>query len=373
MKNLKLLFLVLLALTLTQTAFSQRRIGGNVIEVIDGKTAVIELQSGGRMNLVLQFIETPEPEQLLYQTVKEHLQGLILNRYVEFVPRGLLSKGGVGQLFLNGVDISQQMLRDGAAWYAVMEKSGQNPYESKSYQDNELQAKTEKRGVWSIENLKPAWELRAEKEEIRRQVEKAKQEALEAEIAAQQQQEQQEREKRNEQLIKSRQKTGFGLDMWSNIKTSDYEDTKFTGLQTISLPEYKIGYITTSGGFLNLDGDDSKPKIESRSLYVYPLDQSVRFNGYVIGFLSQAKGYNFAESNNLTIAADGQKFEIGPASRFFRQTPYTAQELLLYKIDPKALTKIAAAKNLEITLGKFSGNIANNYQSLIKDLLEATK
>ena len=80
MKTFKISLLICLTLILTFSAFSQRRFGGKVIEVIDGKTAVVQMANGGKLTVVLQYIEIPEPEQPLHQTVKEHLQKLILKK-----------------------------------------------------------------------------------------------------------------------------------------------------------------------------------------------------------------------------------------------------------------------------------------------------
>jgi len=172
MKTLKLLLPVFLVLAFSQTAFSQRLLGGKVVEIIDGKTAIVEIQSSGRLTVVLQFIEIPESEQPLHQTVKGHLEKLILDKHVQVLPRAITQAQTVGQIFVGDVDVSQQMIRDGAAWYALPEKGGQNPAESAIYQNTESLARSEKRGVWSNANLKPAWEFRAEKEAYRKQQEK---------------------------------------------------------------------------------------------------------------------------------------------------------------------------------------------------------
>ncbi len=42
MKSLKPVLLLVLALLLTDAAFAQSRIGGKVVEIVDGKTVVIE-------------------------------------------------------------------------------------------------------------------------------------------------------------------------------------------------------------------------------------------------------------------------------------------------------------------------------------------
>ena len=180
-ENLKPVIFILIVLILTVvTVYPQNKFGGRVVEVVNGKTAVIQLSTENKVTVILQFIEVPEAEQPLHQTVKEHLGALLLGKTVLFMPRRIVKEGSVGQIVAGGVDISRQMLRDGAAWYALPEKSAQDAAESEMYQTIEAQAKAEKRGVWGIENLKPAWEFRAEREERKAVEERAKLAAIEA-------------------------------------------------------------------------------------------------------------------------------------------------------------------------------------------------
>jgi endonuclease YncB( thermonuclease family) len=370
MRILKFFFLIFLASILTQTAFSQLKYGGRAVEVVDGKTLIIETPSRNRITIVLQFIEIPEPEQPLYQIVKEHLGKTVLDKTVEFVPRELTRTKAIGQVFLGKIDLSQQLLRDGAAWYALPEKDRQNPVERELYELNEGQAKLEKRGVWSIENLKPAWEFRAEKEEIRRQRERAKIEEQTAPTATAQQT-QTVRQTRTQRPTG----TGFGLDMWSKVNDSAAANKTAAngGLLMGAVPNYGFNYVMTSGNFLELNNGTAKRRTESRAVFVYPAEQKRGDSGYVIGFLIESEKYTFTDSNSLVITADGQKIQFGKAYRLFRPLPFSVQELLLYQINAVNLTKISDAQEVKLTIGKFSGEIGKDYQDLIKNLLTVTK
>lgn len=370
MKNLRIFFLILVVLIFTQTAFSQLKYGGRAVEVIDGKTLVVETPARNRITIVLQFIEIPEAEQPLYQTVKEHLQAMVLDKTVEFLPRGLMQTRTIGQVFLNGRDLSQQLLRDGAAWYSMTEKESQNSAERELYQLNEGQAKLEKRGVWSIENLKPAWEFRAEKEEIKRQKERAKIEATISQNTVTQ---------TTQTVRKPTQQrsnaTPFGLDMWTNVNNSAYSNktTVNGGLLTGSVPNYGFSYVMTSGNFLSFTSGTEKRRMESRSVYIYPAEQKRGDSGYVIGFVVESEKYTFADSNTLTITADGQKIALGKAYRLHRELPFSVQELLIYRVTSANLAKISDAINVKASIGKFSSEIGKDYQDLIKNMLNVTK
>ncbi len=155
MRSLKFIFFVIFTFVLASNALSQQVFHGVVIDVIDGKTAVIKLRTQSKIRAELEYIEIPEPEQQLRQTVKAHLAKLLLGQEIEFVAKSVMPTHLIGRIYLKNVDIGQQMLRDGAAWYAIAEKARQDTTESENYQIVEAQAKLEKRGVWGIENFKP--------------------------------------------------------------------------------------------------------------------------------------------------------------------------------------------------------------------------
>ena len=167
MKKLHPVLFILFILLLADSNFSQRRLGGRVTEIIDGKTVTVETV-GGKLTAVLLYIEIPAPDQPLFETVREHLGKLVLGKHVNFQVHGIMSAKTLGQLYLNGVDIGEQLVCDGAAWHLPADQSGQDIHGSTLYEGHQMQAKREKRGVWSIENLKPAWQFRAEKEEDQR-------------------------------------------------------------------------------------------------------------------------------------------------------------------------------------------------------------
>ena len=69
MKFFKTLLITFLLVFSAQTAFSQMKLNGKVVEVLDGKTVVIEVSvTKNRLTGELDYIEVPEPEQQLSQT-----------------------------------------------------------------------------------------------------------------------------------------------------------------------------------------------------------------------------------------------------------------------------------------------------------------
>lgn len=362
-ENLKPIIFIAIVLVLTAVSvYPQRAFGGKVVEVLDGKTCVIEM-ANGRVTAVLQYIEIPEPDQPLHTTVKEHLQKLILDKTVEFQPGGVKWDKTFGKLFVKGVDISQQMLRDGAAWYSVPEKNGQSEAESLRYQENETQAKAEKRGVWSVENLKPAWEYRAEKEVLRRQQEQ--------ETLAKLRLVREEKKKK----IAQRQQTVPKVEMWADVGGADAFDQPlgYGGLRAGYDPTLRIGHVSTPSIYLDFPNSGFLQKVDSRLFYLYKGDKTrIEDSVYVIGFITTAKEYRFTKANNLTITADSQKFALGKARRYFQKDASSARELLLYKITRAQLMKIAQAEKISVQIGNDKGVISNESLTMINNLMNAS-
>lgn len=166
-KSFSILFIIFL---FSLSSFAQRVISGQVTQVIDGKTIVIQSSAGLNQNFTaqIQYIEIPESTQPLSSVVKDHLEKLLLNKTVSLTLRQMAQSKMIGKVLLGSVDVGAQLIRDGAAWYALPESASQGQFEREDYLTMETAAKAEKRGVWGIAGLKPSWEFRAEQEELKR-------------------------------------------------------------------------------------------------------------------------------------------------------------------------------------------------------------
>jgi endonuclease YncB( thermonuclease family) len=362
-ENIKPIIFVVIVLFLTAiSAYPQLKFGGRVIEVVDGKTCVVELPSG-RLTVVLQYIEVPDPEQPLHETVKNHLKSLVLDKRVELMPNGVVSTRTFGRLYVKGVDVSQQMLRDGAAWYSVTERSGLVDDEKIIYQDNENQAKAEKRGVWGVAGLKPVWEYRAEKEARQKQLER---DALTRQTVVT-------NASRNKNL--QREPVKSQIEMWADVGSASQYDQPFGvgGLRAGYDPLARVGHISTPSIYLDFPTAGFFKQVDSRLFYLYKGDKTKVEDGvYVIGFITTSKNYMFVNSNNLTVTADAERIALGKARRFYRQNGTSVSELLLYKVTRAQLVKFAKAKTVSLQLGAHKGAISNESLTLINNLLKAS-
>ena len=357
----------------SNAAFAQTRVGGRVIEIIDGRTVVIETINNSKITAELQYIEVPEAAQPFHQIAKDHLQALVLDKRIEFRARGLSQTKTVGQLLLNGVDVSQQMIRDGAAWYAVLEKDAQDENESKIYQTNETQAKAEKLGIWSVADLKPSWEIRAEIETNRRRLESLAEEKALADAA-----------KKAESSTTTKTQTvvrpqlNSESQMWAG---SAQEFGKLPenvqnvgGLMVGYNPAVKFGFAATPLLKIAVADKDGSQAVGVGIAYLYrDSDLKGRETRYLVGVESESRDFRFLKFNDLTVTADNQKIVVGKAIRFAKQDAVSAKEMLIYQIKRSVIAKIANAKNVELKVGTYSGKLPENIQAMLLNLLKVSE
>lgn len=368
MKYLKLLPVALLVLLLTQSALPQSKFGGKVVDVLDGKTVVIETV-GGRVTASLQYIEVPEREQALHRVVADHMRKLVIGKTVEFRAQRLSTEVIAGQLVMGGVDVSQQMLRDGAAWHMPRDKTGQDPAEWAAYNGLQTQARAEKLGVWSVPGLKPAWEFRAEKEEALRQKALAERpQPVVVEPNPVDQTKTSMRRWRPEEVLQATAK----YDPWPEITLGKRDSS--TGILREYDPNQKLGSLETPGAFVNMTGPAGTQRVETRSLYIYLGNEgNTSMGSYGIGFAASSKDGIFQKTTVLTVFADGKKMDLKPVKLITKKDGGVTHELLLYKLDGEQMQDIAYSDKLEFKLGVYSGSIDGEARNAMRHLMLARK
>lgn len=260
MNGLKLLLLSIVLLLAARSDLSQNRFTGKVVAVEDGKTVVLEIASG-KVTAMLQSIEIPEPDQPLRQTVKDHLGVLTLGKTAELQLIGMTPGKLTGRLFVDGVDIGQQMVRDGAAWLLPKKIAGNSNPQYDLYVESETAARTERRGLWSIPDLKPAWEFRADKERIEREKELDQWNKRRRGVVT-------------NGLVDGRRSgqpdtftSSSNMEVWADVYAGVGKET--VGLFTRYDDARRFGMIGTSGAFVYLGNGLGRQKVECRALYVY--------------------------------------------------------------------------------------------------------
>jgi endonuclease YncB( thermonuclease family) len=323
----------------------QRRMAGQVVELVDGKTVVVAIPNG-RITVQLQYIDVPEPGQELNQVVRDHLQFLVVGKPVEYRPLMLAGNRTVGQLFLRGVDVSQQMLRDGAAWLVPTAATGTQAPELESYSVAESQAKADKLGVWSIKGLKPAWEYRFDKNEARRAEEErlAQQYSVTAKpgpaIA---------RETRSAAKPGINNAGGF---------INNYDAVTRTGkIETPVLP-------------IN-DKEGLGRKVACSLAYVYQEEANNTQKGtfyYYVAFVDTPR-----LGDNLTVMVDGKKVAVAKGKLRKEAVGISTVESLVFEMSRSTVEKIANGGDVGLRLGNEVITPAPGFQMVIYNLLDASK
>lgn len=134
-----------------------------VIEVESGNTLVVS-NINRPLRIRLKAVAPPEPGQPFNESAREHLKALVLDKAVMVVYTHLASGYLEAKVFLNGVDIGSQMLRDGVAWYDRASDYELNESDRTLYAQCEEAARNEKRGLWQDQAAVAPWEFRKAQE-----------------------------------------------------------------------------------------------------------------------------------------------------------------------------------------------------------------
>jgi len=351
MKNKRLVFSLLGILLLAGSALCQSTLRGKVIDVIDGKTAVIQI-STGKLIAVMQYIEIPEPEQQLNLAVKAHLKEILLDKDVEFRAEGIAPNKTFGRIFLNGVDVGQQLVRDGAAWHIPQQKSGQSQEESDQYEKMQALAKSEKRGVWLIRDMKTAWDFRAEKEEKERRAEEAR---------------------------------------WQRASTTNRPtDDVRPGTTGRTLPN-STGGVNNAGALLNRYDPKSKTgSLETPMLgikdesnlgrkmvcnfgYYYHEEKGKGKKGSFVLYMAWIDTPRISSTTDLVIKVDGDSVGTAHGKKATQKAGTSVVETLAFEITRAQMEKIANGGDVGLWLGNEVMTPAPGFQMLLYNLLDAAK
>ena len=344
---------LILVLISAISAAAQMTVAGEVIDVIDGKTVVISIPTG-KVKAELQYIEVPEPGQQYHDIVTEHLRSMVLGKIVEYRARTIFKDRAVGRMLLNGVDVSQQLLRDGAAWHIPANVSGQEKSEFDIYASTEHDAQGEKRGVWSIAGSKPAWEIRAEKAA-----------AAMAMTSTTSSLSTQPRSAQPVVMVK----TGY----WGDKNPAL---TNIGALANGYNAETKRGYVGTS--YLGVPQTDIDKAMGAKTAvdmsYFYREDEkNVRKGVFVITILSASPKVRFLAHNDLFVINDGKSTFIGKPKRTSTVVDGEVQETLSYTVTRNAIETVANGSEVVLKVGEYSCRPLPMLQYMLFNLLQVSQ
>ena len=133
---------------------------GKVVAISDGDTLTLLVPDGASFKQVkvrLGEIDTPESRQPYGNRARQALSDLAFNQQARVVVQDTDRYGRtVGRVFVGGVDVNAEMIRQGAAWVYRQYLKDQ------SLLALEQQAKAAKRGVWGLPETErcPPWDWR---------------------------------------------------------------------------------------------------------------------------------------------------------------------------------------------------------------------
>jgi len=359
MKKYILFLVVLSILLLTSSVAAQSRIVGKVVEVLDGRTVVIDMD-GRKVTAEMQFIEVPEADQPLNGTVREHLEKLTLGKTAEFHPAGFSPGKAFGRLFVGSADVAVQMLRDGAAWHVPADKSGQDAVENAVYKDHQDQARSEKRGVWGIDGMKPAWEHRAAKIEAERLA------RIEAERAAK-----------------------AAADAYYEKAAAAKTPVRKPGVWGDENPWLKNpgalvhGYNAASGngyvgtsllGVKELENQPTDRKTAVDITYIYKQDgPNGRKGTFVLSVVSSAADWQFVTKNGLTVTVDEKTVLVVKPKRTAVREEGRAVEKLTFEVNKATLEKIVYGGEVFVKVGDLTFYPTQGFQLLLYNILQVAE
>lgn len=132
---------------------------GKVIEINSGDViTVFNLNRPVRVRLL--GVDAPEVDQAFGDVARKHLADLVYDKSVLVEYSGIDGDHSVnGRVLLDGIDIGAQMIRDGAAWVDPSNQHRLTTTDREVYQQSEVAARSERRGLWQQENPIAPWEF----------------------------------------------------------------------------------------------------------------------------------------------------------------------------------------------------------------------
>lgn len=130
---------------------------GKVIEINDGdEITIFNMNRPVRIRLI--GMDAPERNQPFGDIARQHLSDLVYDKVVVAEYSGISGDHSlIGRVLLNDVDISAQMIRDGAAWFDS--RATLSDLQRDIYFQSEQAARKEHRGLWQATDPIAPWDF----------------------------------------------------------------------------------------------------------------------------------------------------------------------------------------------------------------------
>jgi micrococcal nuclease len=147
-------FLGLLLVLLTAPLLLAKTYAGKCVGVHDGDTISV-MKAGRAVKIRLEGIDCPELGQDFGTRAKQFTSGMVFGKNVEVKEYSRdIYRRTVARVFVDGKDVSLELVRAGLAWH--FRKYSSDP----ALAEAEAQARKARIGLWSMPNPIPPWEYR---------------------------------------------------------------------------------------------------------------------------------------------------------------------------------------------------------------------
>ena len=150
----------LLAMLFTLSSNGAEILTGRAVKIADGDTFTLLDASKVQHKVRLTHIDTPEMGQAYSQKAKDALGYLLKGKTITVKTTSKDRYGRVlGEVFTGSVNVNQMMVAGGYAWHYKKYSS------DKHYAKLEVEAKTQRLGLWQEASATPPWEHRSLKKQ----------------------------------------------------------------------------------------------------------------------------------------------------------------------------------------------------------------
>jgi endonuclease YncB( thermonuclease family) len=270
---------------------------------------------------------------------------MLVGKVVEFKPRGILPDSVIGRVLLNNIDVSQQLLRDGAARHVAKELTGQVKNEFDVYASLETAAKTEKRGVWALASITTT------------RAENVNADPPRPVLAAV--------SRRGSSPVPAVPDASQLLESW--VTSLPLDRKAATSLKTHTDPIRPYTSISTPHAVLEFASEGGKQTVECRAIYA--VAGSLRGRGeplFLLGFRPTLKENDpLKGAGSMTVVVERYVVPLTPVEG--------AIEMRYYRISKAFLMRIANTRTVELQLDGSKAALSEEAKEFFKQLLSASK
>jgi endonuclease YncB( thermonuclease family) len=131
------------------------------VSIDDGDTIVVVDDAHRSYTIRLQGIDAPEAGQAFGDRSRQNLEQMTfgIQVKVEWVKRDRYGRI-VGKVLRDRSDVCLQQVNAGMAWHYKYYQNEQSASDRELYANAEVEARAERRGLWSGDNPVPPWQFR---------------------------------------------------------------------------------------------------------------------------------------------------------------------------------------------------------------------